>query len=62
MQMQGTDLDEAKNSDTQLLGNGKFQEFWQRLIKAQLLLSLAWGLFTLQWLHSGHCYPESDMF
>ena len=27
MQMQGTDLDEAKNSDTQLSGNGTFQEF-----------------------------------
>lgn len=40
MQMQGTDLDEAKNSDTQLLGNGKFQEFL-RLIESTAPSQLA---------------------
>jgi len=59
MQMQGTDLDEAKNSDTQLSGNGKFQEFL-RLTESTAPSQLAWGL--------SHCNDSvwsllpSDMF
>lgn len=59
MQMQGTDLEEAKNSDTQLSGNGKFQEFL-RLTESTAPSQLAWGL--------SHCNDSvwsllpSDMF
>ena len=40
MQLQGTDLDEAKNSDTQLSGKGRFQEF-SRLIESTAPSQLA---------------------
>lgn len=63
MQMQGTDLDEAKNSDTQLSGNGKFQEFL-RLTESTAPSQLAWGLShcndsvlvtVTQWYVFTHC-------
>ena len=63
MQMQGTDLDEAKNSDTQLSGNGTFQEF-SRLTESIAPSQLAWGrshcndssLVTVtQWYVFTHC-------